>query len=148
MLGTRKEPTVTTHRWIELERPEPGVFVVRNARGGELRLAAGTDDETFTPVELFLAAIGSCTAADVDVITGRRAQPEVFRVRVDAHKDRDDFGNFMRDIVVTFEVRFPEGPEGDAAREALPRAIEVSHDRSCTVSRTVRAGTPVEARIV
>jgi uncharacterized OsmC-like protein len=138
---------MTTHRWIELERPETGVFVARNARGGEIRLTAGTDDATFTPVELFLAAIGSCTAADVDAITGRRAQPEEFRVRVDAHKDRDDSGNFMRDIVVTFEVRFPPGPDGDAAREALPRAVEVSHDRSCTVSRTVRAGTPVEARI-
>ena len=29
----------------------------------------------------------------------------------------------------------------------LPRAVAQSHDRLCTVSRTVQAGTPVENRI-
>ena len=40
-------------------------------------------------------------------------------------------------------MTFPDGPEGDAAREFLPRAIAMSRDRLCTVSRTVQLGADV-----
>ena len=40
-------------------------------------------------------------------------------------------------------MTFPEGAEGDAARERLPGAIEMSRDRLCTVSRTVQLGADV-----
>jgi uncharacterized OsmC-like protein len=49
----------------------------------------------------------------------------------------------MGDIEVTFTVRFPEGSDGDRARARLPRAIEQSRDRLCTVSRTVQRGAPI-----
>lgn len=131
-----------THRSVALERSAPGTYVARNVRGGELRIASAGGDE-FTPVELLLAAIGSCSATDVDVVTSRRAEPDAFVVRVDAQKVRDEGGNIVRDIEVTFTVTFPAGEAGDAARAALPRAAQMSHDRTCTVSRTVEAATPV-----
>jgi uncharacterized OsmC-like protein len=56
-------------------------------------------------------------------------------------------GNSLKDIRLTFHVTFPEGAAGDAAREILPRAVRTSHDRTCTVSRTIEAGTPVEVVI-
>lgn len=133
-------------RWITLDRPTAGVFLAHNARGGELRIAAD-DSAAFTPVELLLAAIGACTAMDVDAVTRRRSEPDVFGVRVEAQKARDDVGNLLRDIQVTFTVSFPAGEAGDAARGALPRAVQASHDRTCTVSRTVEAGTPVNVRV-
>ena len=135
-----------THRWITLDRPEPGTFVARNARGGELRIVSD-GSETFTPVELLLAAIAACSAMDVDVITGRRSEPDSFTARVDAQKVRDEVGNILRDIELTFEVAFPAGPDGDAARLALPRAVQAAHDRTGTVSRKVEAGTPVRLRL-
>lgn len=135
-----------THRWVEIERAEPGVFVAHNARGGRLRLGADGSD-LFTPVELLMVAIAACTATDVDAVTGRRAEPESLRVRVDAQKVRDESGNALRDIELTLTARFPEGEAGDAARAVLPRALQASHDRSCTVSRTVETGTPVQVRI-
>ena len=49
----------------------------------------------------------------------------------------------MGEIEVTFRVRFPDGDDGDRARERLPRAIAQSHDRLCTVSRSVQLGTPI-----
>jgi len=39
------------------------------------------------------------------------------------------------------------GEGGDAARTILPDAVKKSHDRLCTVSRTIEAGTPVSTRI-
>ena len=52
-------------------------------------------------------------------------------------------GKGMENLAVEFTIRFPEGEDGDKAREALPRAVKMSHDRLCTVSRTVELGTPV-----
>jgi len=130
------------HRSVTVDRVETGVYLARNARGGELRFGSTAGDD-FTPVELMLAAIAGCTAVDVDVVTGRRAEPTEFSMRVDAEKVRDEGGNRLRDIEVTFRVRFPEGEAGDAARAILPRALATSHDRTCTVSRTIEAGEPV-----
>lgn len=133
-------------RSVSIERLEQEVYLARNARGGELRLGSGAGAD-FTPVELLLAAIAGCTAVGVDVVTSRRAEPERFTATVEADKVRDATGSILRDIVLTLEVRFPEGPDGDAARAALPRALEVTHDHSCTVSRTIEAGTPVRTRL-
>jgi uncharacterized OsmC-like protein len=42
-----------------------------------------------------------------------------------------------------FRIAFPGGEQGDKARELLPDAVRKSHDRLCTVSRTVELGTPI-----
>jgi len=137
---------VTTHRTVTVDRDPSGQLNARNVRGGVLLVGHG-DDAGFTPTELLLAALGSCTAADVEALTTRRAEPESFGVRVDAEKIRDESGNRLEDLTVTFRVRFPAGPEGDAAREVLPEAVRRSHDRLCTVGRTVELGTPIATRI-
>jgi putative redox protein len=66
---------------------------------------------------------------------------------VTGDKIRDEGGNRLTNLHVELTVRFPEGPEGDKAREALPRAAKMSHDRLCTVSRTVELGTPVQTDV-
>lgn len=134
-------------RSVEIERVSVGRYQVRNRRGGVISVGAGEGDD-FTPVELLLAAIGGCTGIDVDLITSRRAEPDQFVVRVSGDKVRDDSGNRMENLAVEFTVTFPDGEAGDTAREALPRAVQRSHDRLCTVSRTVELGTPVAAEIV
>ena len=63
-------------------------------------------------------------------------------MEVDGDKVRDEGGNRMEELSVTFRLRFPEGEGGDAARALLPEAVQRSHDRLCTVSRTVELGTP------
>lgn len=134
------------HRRISLERVETGVYRARNDSGAEL-VFGSLVDEGFTPVELLLAAIGGCSAVDVDLVTGRRAEPDRFEVTVEADKVRDEVGSILRDVRMTFHVTFPDGTDGDKARELLPRAVRTSHDRTCTVSRTVEAATPVEVLI-
>jgi putative redox protein len=134
------------HRRVTLERLETGVYRATNPRGAQLTF--GSMDETgFSPVELLLAALGGCSAVDVDLVTGRRAEPDRFEVEVEAEKIRDDVGNILRDVQMTFRVTFPDGPDGDKARDMLPRAVRASHERTCTVSRTVEAGTPVSVEI-
>jgi uncharacterized OsmC-like protein len=50
----------------------------------------------------------------------------------------------MTNLELTFRIRFPEGEAGDAARALLPDAVAKSHDRLCTVSRTVELGSPIK----
>ena len=94
-----------------------------------------------------MVAIAGCTAIDVDLVTSRRAEPDAFEVAVDAVKARDERGNHLSDIVVTFRVAFPEGTDGDKARAILPDIVRKSHERLCTVSRTIEMGTPIATRI-
>jgi len=133
-------------RTVLVDRTGVGQYAVRNVRGGTLPIGIG-DDDTFTPTELLLAAIGSCTAIDVDSITARRAAPQSFEVQVDANKIRDDSGNRLTDIEVTFRIVFPNGEAGDEARKVLPDAVRRSHDRLCTVGRTVLTGSPITTHI-
>lgn len=132
-----------SYRSIELTRIGRGRYKATNARGGETFLGSGGEDPDFTPVEAFLAALAGCSALDVDAITGKRAAPTAFDVTASGHKVRDADGNHLVDLHVTFHVEFPEGDDGDRAREALPRAMAQTRDRLCTVSRTVALGAPV-----
>lgn len=136
----------STHRSVRIERIENSRYTVHNDRGGQITIGTGQGTD-FTPVDLLLAAIGGCTAVDVDILTSRRAEPDSFEVVVDGEKARDTNGNHMTDLAVTFRVRFPEGEAGEAARAILPDAVKKSHDRLCSVSRTVELGTPIADRI-
>jgi len=136
-----------THRHVTIERIASKQYSVTNENGGTITVGAGGSAD-FTPVELLLTAIGTCTAIDVDILTSRRAEPDSFIVEAGAEKVRDEKGrNLLTDITVTFRVRFPAGEGGDAARTLLPDAVKRSHERLCTVSRTVELGTPVAPRI-
>jgi putative redox protein len=136
----------SNHRSVRIERIENSRYTVHNDRGGQMTIGTGQGTD-FTPVDLLLAAIGGCTAVDVDILTSRRAEPDSFEVTVDGEKVRGADGNHLTDLVVTFRVRFPEGEAGDKARAILPDAVRKSHDRLCSVSRTVELGTPVADRI-
>lgn len=138
--------TDTHHRNVTVERTANGRFTVTNDRDGRITVGTGGDAD-FTPTELLLAAIGGCTAIDVDTFTSRRAEPESFEVVVDGDKVRDASGNRLTNLQVTFDISFPGGGGGDAARALLPDAVQRSNDRLCTVGRTVGLGTPVATKI-
>jgi putative redox protein len=134
------------HRSVQVTRLGSGSYQATNPRGGTLLFGAGGSEDAFTPVELLLAAIAGCSAIDVDLITGKRAEPTRFGATITGTKIRDEQGNRLTDLTLTFDVAFPDDDAGRAAAEVLPRAVRQSHDRLCTVSRTVEVGTPIDAR--
>lgn len=131
-----------SERSVAIERVGLHQFRATNVRGGTLTVGEGGDAD-FSPVELLLVAIAGCTALDVEYITGKRSDPAEFSARARADKVRDEVGNHLTGIEVSFNITFPDGSEGDDARAVLPSALERSHDWLCTVSRTVEVGTPV-----
>jgi len=136
----------STHRKLTVERFAPGRFAAVNSRGGRIVFGTG-DSEDFTPTELLLIAIGGCTAIDIDILTSRRSEPESFYVDVDADKVRDEDGNRLANVEISYRLTFPAGEAGDKARDILPQAVRQSHDRLCTVGRTVELATPIATRI-
>ncbi|HEY5979059.1 MAG TPA: OsmC family protein [Microlunatus sp.] len=133
-------------RRVSLERTSRGRLLARNERGATVAVGMGEDSD-FTPVELLLVAIAGCTAIDVDLITGRRSAPEEFALDASGVKTRDQHGSRLVDLAVDFQVRFPDTEGGRAAEAVLHRAITASHDRLCTVTRTVEVGSPVIASL-
>ncbi|GAA5148605.1 OsmC family protein [Nocardioides marinquilinus] len=142
MTANPEDPRPDSFRSVRLHRTGPGAFRVTNDAGATIDI--GGDEPTFSPVELLLAALAGCAAVNVEEITGRRAEPTGFEVTAEGHKVRDESGGRMSDLRLLFEVAFPDGEAGDAARAVLPRTVRQTHDRICTVSRTVSLGTEVD----
>lgn len=131
-----------SHRSVDLEQIGEHRFKATNARGGVLPIGSGGDPD-FTPVELLLAGLVGCGAVELEQITGRRAPFETFAGRAEGDKVRDDQGSHLVRLAVTFDVTFPAGEAGDAARAVVPRTLQQIQDRLCTVGRTVTIGEPV-----
>lgn len=132
---------------VTVERTSAGHFVARNRRGGEV--AFGTGEDLFSPVELMLAAIAGCSSVDVDTLVTRRAEPLSFVATATGERDKDEAGaSYATDLAVVFDLVFGDGEGADKAREVLPHAVRMSHDRLCTVSNTIQRGTPVEMTTV
>lgn len=138
--------TSSAHLGVTVELISGGMFTATNSRGGQITIGTGGGAD-FTPTELLLVAVAGCTAIDVDILTSRRAEPDRFQVDAEADKIRDAEGNRLTGIEVTYRLAFPGGEGGDAARAILPDVVKKSHDRLCTVSRTIEIGAPVTTRI-
>lgn len=133
-------------RTVSLHQQESGRYVATNVRGGSITIGSGADDD-FTPVELLLAAIAGCSAIDVELITGKRSEPETFAATASGNKINDRLGNRLTDLLLDFDISFPDDEGGRQATDVLERAIRQSHDRLCTVGRTVETGTPITAAL-
>ena len=134
-------------RTVDITRTGHGVYEAVNRHGVSM-VFSHDGEKTFTPVELLLTAIAGCSGIDVDFITSKRAEPDSFTMRIVGEKVRDADGcNHVEGITLRFDVTFPDGEAGDAARSSLERAVRQSHDRLCSVSRTVERGTPIAVEI-
>jgi len=139
-------PVKSSHRSVTVQRTAAGRFTATSARGGSITIGTG-DSPDLTPVELLLAAVAACSAVDVDAITRRRSEPDHFTVTAAGEKISDDLGNRLVDLLIDFDVRFPDTDDGRRAVEVLARTIRQSHDRLCSVGRTVEVATPVTAAL-
>ena len=126
---------VTKQYAVDLTRLDTAVYRATNSAGASIEFGSG--EGLLSPVELLLAAVAGCSAVDVDVVTSRRAEPESFDVHVDG-------ASRLSEVRVGFDLSFPGTPEGNQARELVDNLIRISHEKDCTVSRTVENPTLVE----
>ena len=126
-----------THRSITLT-VDGGRVEATNRHGATLHI--DPDGRTgFTPVELFLAAIGSCGGIDVDLLMRKQRDPvDRMSLTVEGHKVEQR----MRDLRVTYEL------DGEHDPRKVARAVTRTAEDLCTVSRTLATASPVSHEVL
>lgn len=126
---------------VEVRRTGEHTFVATNGRGGEVTIGRDGVLDGFTPGELLLAAIAGCSAVTVESLVTRRIGDDAeVTFHADRTKEPDDPNTFSA-VQVAGEWALSSLDEQERAKlaEAAHRAI----DRACTVSRSVKRGTPI-----
>jgi putative redox protein len=102
---------------------------------------AGGFDAAPSPVELTLIGLGSCTAADVvSILKKKRQQFDDLEVEVMAEKSAEP-PNYLTRIELVYRVWGERLSE-----EALVSSIELSKDKYCTVSNTLKGVAEISYR--
>lgn len=131
---------------VETTRDGYRQWTARNARGAEVRIAAADDDSaqpSFTPVELLLAALGGCGGLVIDR-TARAVEHDGLRIVVESiAADGDDAR--LAGVQVKYELGLDPDGNGGKAAEVFARGVRLTHEKYCTVSRTVEHGARLEA---
>ena len=129
---------------VDVARVDTGHYRATNAAGTSLEF--GTGEGLLSPVELLLAAVAGCSAVDIDVVTSRRTEPEVFDIQVEGTRVDEDGASRLSDVDVEFSLRFPDTDAGRQAQSMVERLVRISQEKDCTVSRTVENPTNVTFR--
>ncbi len=92
------------------------------------------------PMEALLAALGSCTAFDVVSILAKRRTPvESYRIELEGERAEKHPRRYTR-----IRVRHIVGGEG-ITPQSLGRAVNLSHEKYCSVAATLNSEIEYEA---
>jgi putative redox protein len=102
----------------------------------------GGEESGFRPTQLLLAAVGGCTAIDVIMILKKQRQEiESFEVEVDGEKEKIEEYSLFRNIVLHYKLK------GKIDRDKAERAIQLSLDKYCSVSKTLEPTAKITFRL-
>lgn len=131
-----REAKVTWLRDMTFDAQADGHHVILDARGQT------GDQRGPTPVGLLLAALAGCTAMDViSILKKKRQDVSGLVVRVEG-RQVDDHPHKFEDITITYEVH---GKGVD--RVAAERSVELSDEKYCSISATIRQGARIATRV-
>ncbi len=129
---------------MHVRRSAPAKFVATNARGAEITIGRSQDGADFSPVELLMAALGACAGLSADDVVSRRlGSAAPIGVVVEAEKDDE------ADRLTRAATRFVLDASSLSATDAEPLVTVVRRavERTCTVSRSVEPGLPVDLTV-
>ncbi|MGZ3912080.1 MAG: OsmC family protein [Flavisolibacter sp.] len=125
---------------IRLERKEGDFeFEVQDEKGHVLQtdssLENGGADLGFRPMQLLLAALGSCSAIDmVSILKKQRQKIDQFTMEIKGEREKDVIPSLWKSITVTYAVN------GALDREKVEKAATLSMEKYCSVAETLRRG--------
>lgn len=115
---------------------QPGgeTFIGIDSTNHSVVLSTPGDGVGMKPSELLLVAVGSCTAVDVvNILEKKRFQLNSLEISVSAEQDDDPPWTF-RKIHIHYKIQGAELTD-----KAVEQAIQLSEEKYCSVSATVRA---------
>ncbi len=113
-----------------------------NEEGGKIRMDGNTRigglEGGLSPMQLLLAGIGGCSAIDVIDILGKQRQGlQDLQVVVDGDKQKADTYSEFKTIHLKFIL------EGDLDPKKVERALELSINKYCSVSKALEKGSEI-----
>jgi putative redox protein len=103
---------------------------------------AGGHDTGMRPKKLMLAALAGCTAMDViSILKKMKIEPEVFNVQVDGHLT-EEMPKRYDTMKIIYEFKGPNLPV-----EKIKKAIELSQEKYCGVSATLKGSVELSYEI-
>jgi len=132
-----KEITVTWKGDMAFEASVDGHSVMMDAVP-----AAGGSNRGPTPKPLLMASLGGCTAMDVISLARKmRQEVESFEIRLQGTISDEHPMSYQKiHLIYVFKGK-------DLDPEKLKKAIELSQDKYCGVSATLKAGVPITYEI-
>ena len=108
----------------------------KNEDGATLQMDAspelGGENKGLRPMQLLLAALGGCSTVDILLILKKQKQTVInFEVEVDGERENVEEYSLFRDICLHFKM------EGNIERIKAEKAIRLSLDKYCSVSKTL-----------
>ena len=132
-----------THQWysgmnVHLERINDAIqFQARNERGHRVTVAGSAEQDGVSPMEMVAIGFGGCSSIDILSILEKQRQPvEDFDVEVDAER-ADDTPAVFTELHAHYRV------EGDVEPDKVQRAIELSLDTYCSVSKMLEKAVTI-----
>jgi len=122
------------NRHVSLSAHDAWTMTAVNRNGVELTID-GKGEHGFTPLELLMAALGSCGAIDFALLMEKQRDP-VTPFAIDVEGQKDDLR--MQWMRVLYHL------PGDPDARKVERARVKTATDLCTVSRTLASGCPVE----
>lgn len=113
-----------------------------NEEGGLIRMDGNTEigglEGGFSPMQLLLAGIGGCSAIDIIGILEKQKQDlKDLKVEVDGDKQKKDTYSEFKTIHLNFIF------SGDLDPKKVERAIELSINKYCSVSKALEKGSKI-----
>ena len=102
----------------------------------------GGEGKGMRPTQLLLAAVGGCSAIDVVLILKKQKQViDRFEVEVDGEQEKIEDYSLFRNICLHFKF------SGKVDKEKAERAIRLSLDKYCSVSKTLEPTAKITFKV-
>lgn len=124
---------------IELTRLDDAFHLeATNEQGVKMHTDASPDigggNKGMRPMQLLLVAVASCSTIDIINILKKQKQPlKDIHITVDGERESDKVPSLFTDIHIHYKL------VGDLSEEKAKRAIALSMDKYCSVSKTLEA---------
>ena len=101
--------------------------------------AVGGQDLGFRPMQLMLAALGSCSTMDIiNILNKQKQELKDIEIEVNGEREQGVEPSLFRDIKVHFKLY------GNVDPDKAKRAIDLSMTKYCSVAKTLEATAKIE----